>query len=54
MMTLQFRYLLRVILQIRDRGIGIIDYPIEEERLSRGLKAQEYPNEGNHIAIFEC
>ena len=54
MYTKQFRYLLRVTLQIRDRGIGLIDYPIELERVQRGLTAYEYPNEGNHIAIFEC
>ena len=54
MKSKQFRYLLRVILQVRDRGIGLINYPIEEERRVRGIKAYEYPNEGNHIAIFEC
>ena len=50
----QFRYLLRVTLQIRDGSIGKIDYSVDSERKERGLLADEYPNAGNHIAIFEC
>ena len=50
----QFRYLVRVTLQIKDEGIGKIEHRSDEERQARGLKDVEYPNRGNHIAIFEC
>ena len=47
------RYILRVTLQIKDDGIGHIEWPVWRERTERGLTAEEYPNAGNHIAIFE-
>ena len=47
--------MLHVTLQIKDNGIGIIDYDIAGERSQRGLtEPTGYPNEGTHIAIFEC
>jgi len=45
---------LRVTLQIRDNGIGVFKWPVENERKLRGLTDSEYPNSGNHIAVFEC
>ena len=55
MFSKQFRYMLHVTLQIKDNGIGQIDYNIAGERSQRGLtEPSGYPNEGNHIAIFEC
>jgi len=51
----QFRYMVRVTLQIKDNGIGKFDYDLAGERAKRGLNEPSgYPNEGNHIAIFEC
>ena len=50
----QMRYLLRVTLQLKDDSIGNIKYDISSERKQRGLIKDNYPNEGNHIAIFEC
>ena len=55
MFAKQFRYLLRVTLQIKDNGIGEVTSKIVNERAQRDLSEhEEYPNEGNHIAIFEC
>ena len=50
----QFRYMLRVTLQITDGGIGKINYDVDSERKSRDLMAEKYPDSENHIAIFEC
>lgn len=47
--------MLRVTMQIKDNGIGQVKYDIAGERNERGLtEPSGYPNEGNHIAIFEC
>ena len=53
-MAKNMRYVLRVTLQVKDEGLGPIEWPIWRERTERGLTAEEYPNAGNHIAIFEC
>ena len=40
-------------LQLKDNSIGQIEWPAWKERRERGLSAEEYPNAGNHIALFE-
>lgn len=37
-----------------DGSIGSIKTDVDGQRKERGLLADEYPNEHNHIAIFEC
>ncbi len=54
MLAKQFRYLLRVTLQFKNESLGTIKYAKNQERTRRGLNEEKYPNEGNHIAIFEC
>ena len=51
-----FRYLLRVTLQMKDGSLGAIspEQSISKQREQRGLVEESYANEGNHIAIFEC
>ena len=50
----QFRYMLRVTLQMTKSSLGSFSNKIDQERKRRDLNAEEYPNFGNHIAIFEC
>ena len=54
MLAKQFRYLFRVTLQFKSESLGTFKWPTQQEREKRGLNADDYPNAGNHIAIFEC
>lgn len=43
-------------LQTTKDGMGVFesDTGLAKERQKRGLTEEDYPNKGNHIAIFEC